>query len=441
MTTKEQEDTQANNNVVKKRSSLRCHLVSRMPFFDRDGQTIMYELKFTKGNVFITDSLHEEHNYHILMGFFIRRSIDRFIGKDCIAAIRIPISSNLVELASFYQTSKLCIILSPSQEPTKTVLHQIHQLNRLNVKFAIDLDTLLVTKYMNVVHCLNYVLIEAKENLSEELLLCQQLKSFSAKLKTIAIDIDDIQMTNKCFLNGVDYVNTKFYESPELVNSHKLSVENNLEQDIRLMINEIFKDEPNFTLLSKIIGRYSFMVANILQLVNQNNLANKITNMAHAVTYLGTQVMRNLIGVLCTYTLFSQFHPDAIYNGKKPTKELLKYALIRARFVELLIDKYGNKAELKLAFEVALFSVLDDFKSGFVQKQSLLYSQIHDLIINQDLEVYYKVYQCIKCIRALEDSNLSEVIKIVATSGFAIGHVLQVYEDAIIWSEQTINLM
>ena len=80
-----------------KRSSNRCHLVSRTPIFDANSNISMYELKFTAGKLFQVNALKSEHVYHVLFGYFIRRGVSCFIGRRPNVMVMMPITYDFLD--------------------------------------------------------------------------------------------------------------------------------------------------------------------------------------------------------------------------------------------------------------------------------------------------------------------------------------------------------
>lgn len=427
--------------VISKRSPLRCHLISRIPFYSVDGNANMYELKFTKGNIFMLDALQSEHIYHILVGFFIRRSIDNFIGKNSIAAIRLPIDNMLLEQARFYQTSRLCVIIPHEQEPTATILHQINMLNRLNTKFAIDIDLLMTTAYHEIIHAIDYVLVDSQRNFTEQILLFSTLKEQNVNIKLVSTNVSDQLQAEKCFEMGADLVLTKYYESEYAVrNDVSSSQEQELHKDMIIMLNEIFKPEPDFKILGDIIGKYAFMVGNILNIINITNprLVGFISTMSHAVTYLGKEQMKNFVCVCCAHSLRRSQSLEGLYHKQKPTYESLKYALVRGRFVENIAEICGNKLEKTLAFQTGLFSIMDKVIEDSNETVEIK-KQIRKLYQESLQQSESLLSQSLACIAAIEEQNLATVLASARHLGLPINAILRSYEDSLIWSNNMVS--
>lgn len=438
---KAQASTNGEVEVISKRSPLRCHLISRTPFYTQEGNASMYELKFTKGNVFMLDALESDHIYHILVGFFIRRSIDNFIGKNSVAAIKLPIDNMLLEQARFYQTSRLCVIIPNDQEPTATVLHQISMLNRLNTKFAIDIDLLMTTAYHDVIHAIDYVFVNSQRNLTEQILLFSTLKEENVKIKLVATNVDNQAQADNCFAMGADLVLTKYYEAEYKAHDEvTVAQEHELNNDMIVMLNEIFKAEPDFKLLGDIIGKYAFMVGNILNIINITNprLVGLISTMSHAVTYLGKEQMKNFVCICCAYALRRNQFLEEEYRTHKPTYESLKYALVRARFVENIANIRGNKIEKTLAFQTGLFSMMNSEVNDNSDTTEIK-KQIKKLYLDSLKQSESLLSQALVCMGAIEDQNLATVLASTRNMGVSINVVLSSYEDSLIWSNNMVS--
>ena len=83
----------------------------------------MYELKFTAGKVFQVNALKSDHVYHVLFGYFIRRGISCFIGRNKSVLVMMPITYDFLDYIDRYSVNRVVLRICPEQPVTPSALH------------------------------------------------------------------------------------------------------------------------------------------------------------------------------------------------------------------------------------------------------------------------------------------------------------------------------
>lgn len=428
--------------IVQKRSPLRCHLLSRIPIFNKYGEAKLYELKFTAGNMLALDRLEDKHVYHIMFGFMIRRSIESFVGKGNIGAIRMPVTETLYQNLHLYSPDKLCIIIPYNQEPTENAMAYIKLLRKAGVHFAIDLTKLFAGDFKEVSNCFDYILADFQDHFVEKVVLYHQMVERTNNLiNLIGHNIHSQQESTDALDCGSTHILCKFYKSPNATSDSRFD-ETTLREDINVLLNEVFKDEPDYQRLAKIIGDHPFMVDLMLHIIDTliPNPDQEIKNISQAVAYLGTEQLRSFICLSCAEAITSQCVSSQSEGRANlaTAHELLRYSLIRSKFISELCAEYADVGTKRHAFQVGMFSVVDgimDATSG-----DALQSGLHTLVQN-DMHRHGLLSILVDCISALENQDLQGVIKAVNAARIPINAVLKSFEDSILWSNLMFSLL
>lgn len=430
--------------IVQKRSPLRCHLLSRIPIFNRYGEARMYELKFTAGNMLALDRLEEKHVYHVLFGFLIRRPIESFVGAGNIGAIRMPVTETLYQNLHLYNPDRLCIIIPYNQEPTENNMAYIRLLKRAGVHFAIDHTRLFAGDFKEVSSCFDFILADAKDHFVEKVVLFNQMVEKSNNLiNLVAHNIKTQAEADTVFKQGASHVLFKFYRSP-LASQEQEFTGQNIKQDIVVLLSEVFKDEPDFQKLAKIISRHNFMLVAMLNII-RTMLPNseEIKSLDQAVAYLGTEQLRTFICLSCAEAITAQWCVKSGNFGKAnhtSSWELLRYSLVRSKFISDLCEKFGDMGAKRHAFQVGLFSVIDSVIDDDGDEPDDLKKGLQGLI-QGNMSRYNILGTLVGCIGAIESQDLQSIIKAVNTARIPINAVLKTFEDSIMWSNKIFALL
>ena len=179
-------------------------------------------------------------------------------------------------------------------------------------------------------------------------------------------------MSNFCRLKpGCDYFQGFFFSRPEMLTYNSVDPSKATVFDLLKLTS---KDSLCFDEIHQRVARDIGITARILKLANarSGNSNLTITSISQAVVYLGEDRIRQFVRVLALSDL----------GIDKPT-ELTKYALIRARLMELILS--GQSVELaQQGYLVGLFSMLDailDIELSVIVKEFALDTAINDALL------------------------------------------------------------
>lgn len=430
-----------NYALKKKRSADRCHLLARVPVYDETGNTLFYELKFTAGNVLKANALREKHIWHIIQGYFHRRSMVNFVGPGALAMITFPISPKIKEYLPYFPANKLIIKISKREAPTISSMHLVSHLNHQNVRFAIEVGLLLSTDWIKCIKAIEYVLIRQDSDFDEKLLLVAQLRMEAPWLKFVVTGVHNRDGFKKAFANGANYVKSSYFDFKTLEEYQKNgSLEGNLCQEYHSLsdfLRVVRYHEEDSALIHSKLKRYPTIVRDVIRLIvfhHKNVDFVKISSYKAACDYLGTDIIHSYLAIAIMRHLALCFTKATSTENFSLHLEPFKYALIHGKFF-YLISKHLKTYDIdQEPFLDGIFANIDFFLAQ--KKEVLLENDLMVELMRAKLSNYSiasKIYTLITSIESLKFQRMLE-----ATNALNIpsGAVVSCYEKAVVWSNE-----
>ena len=422
-----------------KRSSNRCHLVSRTPIFDVNSNISMYELKFTAGKLFQVNALKSEHVYHVLFGYFIRRGVSCFIGRRPNVMVMMPITYDFLDYIDRYSVSRVVLRICPEQPVTPSALHILTKLRRSGMSFAIDLMLLLKKDWNRAILSIEYVMIDLSAKVKEQLHVFQRLKIKAPWLKTIGYN--DVHGDGYSYLakHMIDFLDGPFWQ-PQLRFNQDPEFFIPMQQEVMTLIHELFKDRPDYDVFLRFLGAheslsrdmavflYRFRHASPRQVQNTNDLFN----------YLKQTNTNRSFSVLAGRAMLLQYVKSVNISSQYILQEYFKQALIRGYFCEYL-NKVMNSPDLeRFGFQSGMFSLLHLF---------LLKEEVDVIADDAYADIYDRIYSsevltdAIECIQAIENTNLSGIFAFIQKYKVPPASVLISHEKAIMRTNELLLVL
>ncbi len=426
-------------SLKRQRSVDRCRLLSRVPVYDYAGQTLFYELKFTAGNILKTNALQERHIWHIIQGYFHRRSMVNFVGPGVSAMVGFPISPKLEEYMQFFPVGKLIVRIHKTEPPTISSMHLVSHLGHYNMRFAIDLGTLLSTDWIKCIKSFQFVLIRMDEDFKEKLLLASQLRAEAPWIKFIVTRVKDRAGFKEAFDSGADYVKTSYFDFKDLAaleNSKNMDPALRQEYDELLGLLHAMKNNHHDSTarLQKMLTAFPDVVRDIIKLMvffhKDINFAS-VNSYNAACTCLGKEVVNSYLGIAVLRNLTVCFGNATNTKSSGLQLEPFKKALIRAKFFTLLAKVKGSYDLDQNPFLDGVFSNLEIF---LIKSKD---SAINDALL-KDLMRACSTYESIaakmyRLVKAIETLDFRTVVEAAQQLDIKTGRVLSCYEKALIW--------
>lgn len=392
--------------------------IARQPIYDRRFQVEGYELLFRSGDenqAMVSDA--DQATSMVLRNLFMEIGLGHLVG-DKKAFINVTRNLILSREHLSYPYEKIVFELPKDLEFDDRLIEAVRELRHNGCRFALDNFTY-NQRWEPYLDLVDYVKIDIQgadfSAISDQLHL---LGGRSARLLAQRVESQEEYAAYREL--GFDLFQGYFFCRPEMVRGRKLPASRI--STLRLLSQ---LQEPNIELidLERIISQDVSLCYRLLRYLNsvQFGLRNKIDNISHAISYLGIDKLR----VWSSIILLAKI-------DEKPV-ELMKTALVRARFCELLGKQYGA-VDPQPYFLAGLFSTLEALLD------TPLDEVVGDLPITNTLKVALlgyegKIGEALQTILAYEQADWSGV----SLSPCPDEQVAAAYLKAISWADETIK--
>ena len=170
---------------------------------------------------------------------------------------------------------------------------------------------------------------------------------YRGKIAFLAEKVETRQEYEQAKRVGYDLFQGYFFSKPLLINrTDIISPDGNLVQ----IFQELQKDEPDYTSISKVIERDLGLSYKLFRMANSVYYGSKhrITSIRQAITFLGTQEMQQWVQILMLNI-----------NKNIENAELVKTSMIRGRLLSLIAKEIGQQRRASDYFIVGIFSSID----------------------------------------------------------------------------------
>lgn len=426
--------------VKLRRSSNRCHLVTRIPVFDAKSNIGIYELKFTSGRVFQINSLKSQHVYHVLFGYFIRRGISCFIGRGKLAMVMMPITYDLINYIDRFSINRLILRICPEQPVTPSALHLLTSLKRSGMHFAIDMMLLLKKDWNKAILSLEYVMIDLSARVKEQLGVFQRLKLKAPWLKSIGYN--DVNHEGYALLasNMIDFLDAPFW-SPQLNFNQDVSVFAPAQEQALVMINEMFSENPNYQIFLQFLSRNETVSRNLAVFLYRFRHVSprQIQNIQDLYQCLIENSASRSFSVVISYSLLQLYCKSASISSQSVLQEYYAQALIRGYFAEYMAKVFEDQYLERFAFQAGMFSLLHLFVLR--EEVEVLIDEQYESIVNHIYGENELLSDIIDCAKALESTDLLSVFKFIQKYQLPPASVLVSYEKGIMRTNELLLVL
>ncbi|PID41291.1 MAG: hypothetical protein CR981_03785 [Proteobacteria bacterium] len=319
--------------------------IARQPIFTVNLRVFAYELLYRGSSSFsLTDNESDRATANVLSSTFLTEGIDRISNnKPCF----INFTRNLLlkKLPATFPSSQVIIEVLEDVPPTPDVIAVCKELKHAGYTIALD-DFIFDPKLLPLVEIADIIKFDCLLSPIETLLpTLKKLEPY--KLKYLAEKVETHEMFEKAKRFGFSYFQGYFFRKPEQIGIREVST---AKANLVNLLTEVNRSATTLKELEQIISRDVGLTYKLLRYINSSYFyrLHKIESIKHAIAYLGTRDLKKFI----TLVIISELATD------KPS-ELVRTALIRARFLEILATEAGEPENAEKLFLLGLFSLLD----------------------------------------------------------------------------------
>lgn len=401
--------------------------LGRQPIFSRDGGVAAYELLY-RGNV-TTDTSEgmfdgEQATANVLVNTLMHFGLEKVSGGK-----KLFINSTYAFLTGDMPS------LLPPEDIVLEVLEDVVPDERLisacqawkDKGFTIALDDFLYTPHLQPLVDMadlikvDITILPEKGGMADQL---AQLKAAGFKGRLLAEKVETIAEQEEAMTLGFDLFQGYFFCKPEILK--KKTVDSSQAQAMQVM--QCILGAENISEIEEVLSRDMSLSYKLLKFINSVGLGIrfKVNSVGHALSLLGLRNIRTWLSIIVL---------DKAASGKSP--ELMKQAMLRGRFLELLAEQIGQSARKSDYFILGMFSLLDALLDMPMQKivdDLCLPDMVESGLLDPDSESG-KLPNLIKAIERGEFANLHQFLN---AKDMQKANLSSIYMEAISWSEEAL---
>jgi EAL and modified HD-GYP domain-containing signal transduction protein len=336
----------------------------KVPIFDKNQNLVAYEIKYDYENEDFKQTVKKL--YSLISDIDI---VSILSGKEAF----IKVTSDILiftEFLNLIPKEIFTIMIDYTNLKSKNVQEKVKEYRNHGYRFAIDLDTLEnidIDFLISFSGLFNFVFIDVSTLSDEKINLIHDLCQLPFTM--IAKNVDSFYDFNKAKDLGFELFEGEFFKEPEKLESDT-DIFNKI--DTLKIIRYVYEEDDLNEIAEAIKANPEISVA-LLKYVNSSffYLRSPITSVNRAVIYLGK---KNLINWLLLISMMS-------VSNKDTDREVVKAALFRGKFMELLSKEINN--DINIAETAFLFGILSFAERIFKAPLSII---LRHLNLSEELE-------------------------------------------------------
>lgn len=372
--------------------------MARQPIFDKNLSVFAYELLFRNNslvNAHLSNPkpLHSQLNEYdtedqatsnVLINSYLTTDFEAFSGGK---KIFINFTKHLVMNGSptVFPKDSLVVELLETIEPDGPFMGRCRQLKKDGYLLALD-DYVHARDAGNpLLELVDILKVDFLDNSNDQI---AEIANYyrHRPIKLLAEKVETPEMFHFARKTGYEYFQGYFFSKPVMISGKNIHSSN---KSYLLILSELYKDNPEFESISKIIETDLSLSYKLLRLVNSAAfyLPQEIKSIKQGAVMIGIKKLKKWILLLMLV--------DA---GKKKPDEILRTSIIRGNFAELISTQTPYRESSSELFLMGLFSmislimnapleeILKDLPLSSTVKEALrghpnAYKKIYDLVL------------------------------------------------------------
>lgn len=400
--------------------------IATQPIFDRNRNVYAYEILYRRNNINAYDASSgaDEASSKVMIGAFQTMGLDKLTnGKPAF----INFTDRLVKegVATLFPKEKLVVELLETITPDSLIIEKCKELKQKGYQLALD-DFVMKEEFLPLIELADIIKIDFLVSSRRE---CADIvKTYGPKgIRFLAEKIETNEDYKFAMDIGYTYFQGYFFSKPLIRSTKDISP---LKFNYLKLLTIINQPETEFKDLETIISRDISLTYKLLKLVNSPGygFVSTIKSIRQALTILGEKELRKWISLIALRGI-----------GEDVPNDLLKKAIIRGRFMELTAKKSSLSSHSLDLFSLGLFSMIDMIMGQ--PKEEILQDiklpvRIYDALFHQK----GTYYDFLNLIINYENAAWDEVSRLLETCGINEGVISDAYVNAILWSNDILNL-
>jgi len=380
--------------------------IARQPIFSVHKKLYAYELLFRGDNDECPENLAgDKATTSLLSSTFLTEGIEKISGsKPCF--VNFTEKLLLQKVAAAFPQNRLVVEILEDVEPTPRIIAACKELKEQGYLLALD-DFLYHPRFDPLLAIVDIVKIDFIQSPVDSLHKMLHKLSRFEHLKLLAEKVESYDEFEKAAKMGFHYFQGFFFSKPEKICMQELS---SVKVNLLRLLAEVTQKKTTIARVEAIVASDVALTYKLLRYLNSSHfyLLEKVESVARAIAFLGAKRFRQFV----LLAIISELATD------KP-EELVRMAVVRARFCELLADKNAEKKVADELFLVGLFSLVDamlDKTMASLMQQMPLSDDVKTGLISRTgpyasiLEAveYYEQGETALCLTSLQGSEVSD---------------------------------
>lgn len=397
--------------------------LARQPIFNKNMEVYGYELLYRNNNMKNLCQFFDakEASLEVIAASFVVIGLTKLTGGKK-AFINFTEDLLQEEFATILPKEDLIIEVLENIEPTKENVAACHNLVNMGYKIALD-DFEYRKEFDDLISISSIIKVDFLNSSRED---CRKIvdKHHNSGILFLAEKIETQQDFEDALKMGYSLFQGYHFCKPVILSAKKIEP---LKLNAIQLIKMANQENPNFKEIAKIIEADVSLSFNLLKLVNSVAFARgtRVKSILQAISLLGEREIRKWITLVAV---------NKISNDKP--KELLILSIVRAKFCELLSEKFLLKPYKTELFLLGLFSLMDAMVD--VSKNDIF----SDMPISEDLKLALieqrgQFADCYKLMAAYEQTKWEKVVEIAQKYNMLEADIATAYYEAVKWANET----
>ncbi|WP_413701648.1 EAL and HDOD domain-containing protein [Psychromonas sp. KJ10-10] len=404
-------------------SSENVKFVARQAILDRNENVFAYELLYRNSmkNYFPADVSDDVATARLFFDSLLFFGINKLSDNKKVF-INLSANSFIYGLPELISPRNVVLEIIERTDKLDQVQRCVEALKKLRYNFALD-DYDGDQKWDNLLQQVKYIKIEVDKDIEHTLKRIAQLKAKYPNKYIIVERIEDDQTFQLIRGAGADFFQGYYFTKPKLLHFKNINPSKLATLDL---LNITLQRPINFASLTHKVEKDIALVSSLLRLSNLRCKSSnkKISSISQAVIYLGEDVIKQFVTVLCLGDL-----------GDDKPSELIKIGLIRAKFIELLLQ--SNKKLSESGYLLGIVSILNvlidaDFESLFDELSLSL--ELKDALTNKSSELGRCLDLCFK----IENADFTDITEGNKFLNLDENFIMHCYSNALVFADEII---
>lgn len=399
---------------------------ARQPILDIDKNLFAYELLFRDGvsNVF-PDIDEDEATSRIVEGSQVSFGIEDFTDNKP-AFINFTLETILKKYPSMMAPEAVVVEILETVQPGKRLLAAVKELKQQGYVIALD-DYEHKPVWKHFYPYVDIIKFDLRAmSLTEIANILTELKPHT-HIDMLAEKVETLEEFEQCKTLGFKYFQGYFFSKPELVKAKNLSP---AQMTLAELLYETSNPEINLPKVTQIFERDINLSYKLLRYTNSAAFKRRaeISTIKQALVVLGQHELKKFLSLLFA----------AQVNDSKPD-ELLKMAMVRARFCELLAGS-TSQIDSAMAFLTGMMSLIDAILDESIEKimeQLPLAAEIKLALIKGQGDLA----KLLKLSIAFEKGDWVLESQLESTLKLSDSQIAAKYADAINWADEQLSAL